>query len=213
MQFQSVRYYLFKLISDGHKWQHTDINGLCENPKFYFSGLQWLIIVISFISSFLLAIGFNKDFIGYIIASLSIFIGLFLTLILTVFDRFQNINFSTPNLSENEQIKLIQKKNFFKQFTALTSYSILISLLSIILLSLSLLSNFFNVNISQFSLVSDIESVSIEYTCNFLIISIVLIYRIVVIYFLLDFLIIVLFALTSIYNYISLEYDKVKIKK
>lgn len=212
MQLQSVKYYLKMLVSDGHKWQNSDINGKLIKPKFYFSFMQWIAICISIISAFLLSVGFNKDFIGYIIASLSIFIGLFLTLILTVFDRFQKLDFNKPNLSEKEEMFLIQRKNFFKQFTALTSYSILISLLCIVLLSLSLLGDFFNLNINHYSLIKDLKIIHLNNILNCFWVFAVLIYRTIVIYFLLDFLIIVVFALTSIYNYILLEYDKIKIK-
>ena len=154
MKFKSIKYYLYRLILDGHKWQYIDINGKGSKPNLYFSSIQFIFIIISITSSvFLIKNGFNKDFIGYIIASLSIFTGLFLSLILTVFDKFQKFKFDVSNITEKEKIIIIQRKNFFKQFTAITSYSILLSIICIFLLSLSLLTNLLNINIFEFYLV------------------------------------------------------------
>jgi hypothetical protein len=212
MKLESVKYYLSKLISDGHKWQYTDINGKVEKPRYYFSSIQWIIIIVSLISSYFLPKGFNNNFIGYIIASLSIFIGLFLTLILTIFDKFQKINFSKKEISEIERVSLIQTKNFFKQFTALTSYSILISLCCIGLLSLSLLSEFFNTNPAEYRFIYDISEIAWSNILTFIYILSILFYRLLVFYFLFDFILILVFSLSSIYNYISLEYERKKIQ-
>lgn len=211
MRFKSVKYYLGRLISDGHKWQNIDINGVEAKPKFYFSQIQFIFILLAFGSLFLLKNGFNKDFIGYIIASLSIFVGLFLTLILTVFDKFQKIDFDKPNLSEKEKTFLIQRKNFFKQFTALTSYSILLSITCIFLLSMSLLTESLNRDVFEFDIIDSIKNIDFKsillggYVCT------IIIYRLLIVYFFLDFFLMVLYGLTSIYNYIALEFDKKKI--
>lgn len=211
MKFKSVKYYLGRLILDGHKWQNIDINGVESKPKYYYSRLQYLFIVLAIGSVFLLKNGFNKDFIGYMIASLSIFVGLFLTLILTVFDKFQKVNFDKPNLSEKEKVFLIQRKNFFKQFTALTSYSILLSITCIFLLSLSLLTDSLNRDVFDFELIDSLRNIDFK---NILIggyVWLIIFYRILIVYFFLDFLLMVLYALTSIYNYIALEFDKKKV--
>ena len=211
MKSLSIRHYIKKLICDGHKWQYCGINGNGVKPKYFFSSVQLLISCIAIIGAIFLKNGFNKDFIGYIIASLSIFIGLFLTLILTVFDKFQRIDFNKPHLTEQEEVSLIQTKNFFIQFTALTSYSILIALFCIVLLSASLLFNYFNQDITQYELA--IKNINFIKILNFSIVLSVFLYRIIIIYFLFDFLIIVVYALTSIYDFITLEIEKVKVRK
>lgn len=211
MRYKSVKYYLGRLISDGHKWQNIDINGFESKPKFYFSQVQFIFILLAIVSLFLLKKGFNKDFIGYIIASLSIFVGLFLTLILTVFDKFQKIDFGKPNLSEKERTILIQRKNFFKQFTALTSYSILLSITCIFLLSLSLLTDSLNRDIFEFEFIDSIKNIDFKSILLGVYACLIIIYRFLIIYFFFDFLFMVLYGLTSIYNYIALEYDKKKI--
>ncbi len=212
MKSKNVKYYVNRLISDGHKWQNIDVNGKESIPKFYFSNIQWAIVGISISGLFLIKNGFNKDFVGYIIASLSIFVGLFMTLILTIFDKFEKIDFNKKNKTEKEKTSLIKRKNFFKQFTALTSYSILISLTCILLLSTSMLSEVFSRNILEYEFVAKWDTISIDEVLllveNFLIVC----HRIIITYLILDFLLMVLYALSSIYSYISIEFNKVNVE-
>ncbi|AFL98169.1 hypothetical protein ACQ1Q1_08295 [Ornithobacterium rhinotracheale] len=212
MKYKSVKYYIGRLISDGQKWQNMNINGKEVKPICYFSKIQFILIFISISMVFFVTKnGFNKDFIGYIIASLSIFIGLFLTLVLTIFDKFQKINFEQINLSDKDKIILIQRKNFFKQFTALTSYSILLSTLCIFLLSLSLLMDILKVNIYNFKIIKSIEDINCKNFLNGVGLFFIVVYRISVLYFLLDFFLMILYVLSSIYTYITLEFDRKKI--
>lgn len=200
-----------RLIKDGHDWQNININGLEEKSRFYFSFLQYLFIIIAIGSLFINKEGFNIDFIGYIITALSLFVGLFMTLILTVYDKFREIDFDRKNKTERQKFSLIQKKNFFKQFTALTSYSILISITCILLLSLSLLTNYFNVNVFQYEFITNVDNITWESFLKFIVLSVIILQRVFIIYFFLDFLLMVVYALTSIYHYISIEFDSKKI--
>lgn len=204
----NVKYYLCNLINQGHFWQHTDVNGNGQRPKFYFLPFQWLMIILSvFITLYYLPKGFNDTFVGYIIASLSIFVGLFLTLILTVYDKFQKIDFSLARYKENDQIELIRLKNFFKQFTSLTTYSILLSIISILLLSFFILFKF-----STKEITINIAINSTNDLKQLVKILILLFHRITTLYFLLDFVIITIYAITSIYSFIISEFDKIKLK-
>ncbi len=212
MKSKNVKYYVKRLISDGHQWQNIDVNGKESIPKLYFSNIQWTMVGLSISGIFLIKNGFNKDFVGYIIASLSIFVGLFLTLILTVFDKFEKIDFGKRNKSEKEKTALIQRKNFFKQFTALTSYSILISLTCILLLSTSMLSEVFARNIFEYGFVSDLSAIGLHEIQLFLVNSLIVFHRLLITYLFLDFLLMVLYALSSIYNYISIEYNIKKVE-
>jgi len=212
--FKSVKYYLGELVKDGHKWQHINVKGENVPPIFLgFSKIQLFVIFISILCSYFLSNGFNKDFIGYVMASLSVFIGLFLSLILTMFDKFKQVDFAPNNPSYSDIQYLKKTKNFFKQFTALTSYSIIISILCIILLGFSLAGEFFNTVTTKISFISSFEEMKKENILLCCVYSINYLYRAVVIYFLLDFLLLVLFAISSSYKYISIEYDKQKIKQ
>jgi hypothetical protein len=205
----NVKHYLIELIKQGHFWQYTDVNGHGKRPKMYFMNWQWVLIVLVVpLAIFILPNGFNETFVGYIIAALSIFVGLFLTLILTVFDKFQKIDFESAKYSDKKGEEQIRIKNFFKQFSSLTAYSILLSILTVILLSTFLLIESTNNKINIDTIINHFNNT------KFIIkVLALLLYRIVTLYFLFDFIIITVYAITSIHSFIILEYNKVKIKK
>ena len=204
----NVKHYLCNLINQGHFWQYTDVNGRGKKPKFYFLPFQWFALFLSiYITIYFLPTGFNETFVGYIIASLSIFVGLFLTLILTVYDKFQKIDFSLAKFNDIDQIELVRIKNFFKQFTSLTTYSILLSISCILLLSFFIL---FKFSIKEIT-IDIVTNNSSDYK-QLIKIFILLSHRIITLYFLLDFVMITIYAITSIYGFIISEFDKIKLK-
>jgi len=206
----NVKDYLLSLIGEAHKWQYTDINGQEKVPKFYFLPVQWILLFISIVVSLsVMNNGISRDFAGYAITALSIFVGLFLSLILMVFDKFNSIDFS--KIRGEKQIYAIRTKNFFKQFTALTSYSILIALLSLLLLAASLFGESMTISFSEIEIIISGKWHQIALRVLKVVVSCT--YRICTIYFLLDFLYITVYALTSMYDYIKSEYDKIKIKR
>ncbi len=159
--------------------------------------------------------GFGKDFAGYVVSALSLFAGLFFSFILMLIDKFQKIDFSPYKKDVNAQLMPIgvRLKNYYKKATTLSFYIIVLALLCILLLSASLLSIPFH-EICQ--LVEKIISASyidvwktIWEISSFIVKSI---YRGVSIYFLLDFLWITLYLLSSFFDYVGSEYDKVKLQ-
>jgi hypothetical protein len=206
----NVKDYLISLIREAHKWQYTDINGHGNAPTLYFLPIQWILLLLSImLTFFVMQKGISRDFAGYSITALSIFVGLFLSLILMVFDKFHSIDFS--KISGNAQVYAIRTKNFFKQFTALTSYSILLALLSLLLLGASMFGE--SMTISILEIPNLISGTWHQIVLKIIRVIGVCIYRICTIYFLLNFLYITVYALTSMYDYIKSEYDKVKIKR
>ncbi|MBD9179631.1 MAG: hypothetical protein EGP82_10745 [Odoribacter splanchnicus] len=203
-----IKAYILFLIKKGHYWQYTNILGEGKRPKFFFNSAQWSIIVISFLFVYSLPKGLNNEFIDYTITAFSIFVGLFLALILSVYDKFQKINFAI-RYNVLEKTDLIKIKNFFKQFTALTTYSILISILSIILLLLMTLYDFFKLDISQYSW----TFISKDSLICFLKLFLLCLVRGFACYFILDFMLLALYAISSMFGFINKEYDKVKIKE
>ena len=159
--------------------------------------------------------GFGKDFAGYVVSALSLFAGLFFSFILMLIDKFQKIDFSPYKKDVNAQLMPIgvRLKNYYKKATTLSFYIIVLALLCILLLSASLLSIPFH-EICQ--LVEKIISASyidvwktIWEISSFIVKSI---YRGVSIYFLLDFLWITLYLLSSFFDYVGSEYDEVKLQ-
>ncbi len=209
----NVKEYILSLIADAHKWQYTDINGNANKPALYFLPVQWLIILIAVVFHILVKQdGFGSDFAGYCISALSIFVGLFLSLIITVFEKFSNIDFSLAT-DQTKKLNAIRVKNFFKQFSSLTSYSIVLAIFNLILMGFSLGEGALTVSIDS---IKEIFTTYYEWDdiiLNLIKPIIIVLYRIITTYFLLDFLYITIYAVGSIYDYMKSEYDKVKINK
>ena len=216
----SFREALKSLVSDAHLFQYAEVNSTTSNieknkPRYYFTKIQWGILMISVVVSITTVDGFGKDFAGYVVSALSLFAGLFFSFILMLIDKFQKIDFSPYKKDVNAQLMPIgvRLKNYYKKATTLSFYIIVLALLCILLLSASLLSIPFH-EICQ--LVEKIISASyidvwktIWEISSFIVKSI---YRGVSIYFLLDFLWITLYLLSSFFDYLGSEYDKVKLQ-
>lgn len=132
--------YIFGIVEDAHKWQKQSLLHELEDGKSkkrnYFRVLKFASLVIAIILTVFVSTGINKDFAGYIISALSIFIGLNISLIIMLFDKFNSTNFDTNNKTYKDKVKLLKHRNFFMQFTSLTAYSIILSLVLIVLLSI-----------------------------------------------------------------------------
>ena len=216
----SFRESLKSLVSDAHLFQYAEVNSTTSNieknkPRYYFTKIQWGILMISVVVSITTVDGFGKDFAGYVVSALSLFAGLFFSFILMLIDKFQKIDFSPYKKDVNAQLMPIgvRLKNYYKKATTLSFYIIVLALLCILLLSASLLSIPFH-EICQ--LVEKIISASyidvwktIWEISSFIVKSI---YRGVSIYFLLDFLWITLYLLSSFFDYVGSEYDEVKLQ-
>lgn len=208
MQFKSVRQLLKPLIKGGQEWQFIDINGSENKPKYFFSDVQIVIIIICIISQFQITKGLSQDVVGYIMSAFSISVSLFMSLLVSIFDKFENTNLSLRNTTEEEEIRLIQKKNFFKRFISITSYLVVLSIFIIVLCCLTY---FFNINneisYKDFTVFKD-EIDIYETIKNILITG----YRILLYYFLLTYLFLTLFVAGSAYEYYISEIDRRKIK-
>ncbi len=204
-----IKYYLSILIKDGHLWQRKGLNGYEKKFCLFFSPIQLVILVLSLLCSILMYDGFDKDFVSYTVTSLSIFVGLFFSIIISVFDKFSENTPDSKTHTERERIISIQRKLFAKQFTALISYAILLSLICIVFLSISFFTKYFNYDVKEYYNLIIIENIRNTEIIKLLFrLLMTIIYRSIVIYFLLDFLLIVTYGLSSIYSFIKLEYDK-----
>ena len=192
MQFKSVKQLLLPLIKGGQKWQSIDINGKYIKPKYYFNNTQWGIIIICVIVQFIFSIS----------------VSLFLSLLVSIFDKFENTNFSLQNITEKDAIRLIQKKNYFKRFISIISYLIVLSIFLIILCCPTYFINM-NYDILYNNFTLDIKEIHIWITIKSIII---IIYRIVLYYFILMYLLLTLFITGSAYEYYISEIDSKKLR-
>lgn len=207
---------LFDLLSEAHKWEYTEINdnresSAAKKPKCYFTMGQWILLTLSVLIVVLRPSSINVDFAGYIISGLSLFVGLLFTIVVSLFDKFNNIDFKEYNKNVNADLypKGVRIKNYFKKTIILTLYTALLAIVCILMLSITLL----------FEIMSDDVDI-VEICTNFgmyeghvLVLSgLLFVYRVILFYFLLNFIYITKQLVTSFFDYMVSEIDNVKLK-
>lgn len=191
-------HYSLEVILKSWEWQYKDINNKGNPPKFYFTLFQKIAIAlgIGFVFYSRNKTAFDNNFINYLITSFSIFIGLFVSILIMFFDKLSVLK--KPDNNENEKAIYNQNRNFFYQFTYLTTYNIFIAVLLIALLILPLLFEGFSLPLLDFYehicfLIYNKES----YFLNTLKLFIYALHKFLVIYFILDFLVLTIYSISS----------------
>ena len=87
---------LIDLLKDAHKWEYTEINdnkekSLQKKPKLFFTCFQWVLVLLSVGCTILCPNGLSSNFAGYIISGMSLFVGLLFTLVVSLFDKFNDM--------------------------------------------------------------------------------------------------------------------------
>jgi len=208
MEFRNVKALLKPLIRSGHEWQATSINGVYKKPKFYLSNIQWFLFILGGLSLLRLPRGLSKDIIGYIMSAFAISVSLFMSLLVSIFDKFEKTKLEKDNAGELELARLIQKKNFFKRFISITSYLVVLSIIIVVLCSFSYIFNLpaRKLKTEDFTLVwKQIDlTVTLRNICVFA-------FRICFNYLLLNYLLLTLFITGSAYDYYMSEMNNRKI--
>lgn len=208
MQYKSVKNLIFPLIKSGHDWQFIDINGRENRPNFYFSNIQWIILILSSLILLKLTNGISKDIIGYVMSAFSISVSLFMSLLVSIFDKFEKTNFEAAKKIEDELIRLKQKKNFFKRFISITSYLVVLSILVIILCSLTFVFDLSVVKLDPNTFTTEWKSIDVVLTIKNMLI---ILYRIALNYFLLNYLFLTFFITGSAFEYYMSEMNRQKV--
>ncbi|MDQ3192227.1 MAG: hypothetical protein M3Q58_11605 [Bacteroidota bacterium] len=209
MQFENVKQLIQPLIKGGQEWQYISINGTDDNkPRFYFSNVQWGILIFSALILLQLPKGISKDIIGYIVSAFAISITLFMSLLVSIFDKFENTKFETKNKTESEIVRLVQKRNFFKRFISITSYLVILAILIIVISSMPYIFDFLAREVKIEKLVFTWSNIDLLRTFKN---TLIVIYRIALNYFLLNYLFLTLFVAGSAYEYYISELNIGKI--
>ena len=108
MKTNYLIYYVLKLITKGQEWQY--LNGKGDRPKLYFTQLQLIALLISILFVYTKPKGLSNEMINYVLSSLSIMTALFLSLIIIIFDKFNNFNFKGEG--DDEKIHKFQTEEF-----------------------------------------------------------------------------------------------------
>ena len=207
---------LADLLSDAYKWEYTKINdnsslSKAKKPKSFFTRFQWVLILISVVAVVLCPRGIDTDFAGYIISGMSLFVGLLFTLVVSLFDKFSNTDFSKYKKSNNQDLYVVgvRLKNFFKKTIILTLYSAIIAIVCILMLALTMMSPKLSTEIDIMTIV---QSYNIDNLSYYIKSMLLLTYRISLCYLLLNFIYITKILITSFYDYIVNEIDKISLQ-
>ena len=206
----------FDLLKDAHRWEYSQINdnkeGQAERkPKLYFTPAQWLLIALAAVCVVLCPKGIDANFAGYIISGLSLFAGILFSLAVSLFDKFNNVNFTQYKESVNADLYPLgaRLKNYFKKSIILTLYTAILAIGCILMLALIYMFDGLQKSIDIVSIVNN----WCQYDCRFILkAGFISVFRLVLFYMLLNFIYITKQMITSFYDYMVSEINKIKLK-
>lgn len=205
MGLDNLLYYVLNLITEGHKWQYQNATCTNKRPSLYFTALQFIAIILACIFVVISPTGIEHGLVDSLLSSLSIMTGFFLALIVFIYDKYMTINRDIK--TDDEKIDECKNQNYLLQFNALTSYAIFISMIVIAILIGTLLFGY-KINLKDYSFASSWEDVDLLLTTK---LSFVVIIRFLQIYFLLDFFIISIYAVCSLFQFVNVGMNKNKL--
>lgn len=202
MGLDNLLYYILNLIVEGHRWQYQ--NATCSNkpPRLYFTTFQWVALGLALVFVLTKPSGLNNDIIDYLLSSLSIMTGFFLALVVVVYEKHIGMDFKSDR--DDERINDFKSWNYLRQFNALTSYAILISVIVIAILIGSLLFGH-ETHFSKYCLAANMADIDWLLTTRLVIVVFV---RFILVYFLLDFFILAVYAITSLFQFVNVKMNE-----
>lgn len=184
----------------------TNINGDEEKWSYPYIFVKIVIPIIS-----CLIVYVNQDKLmedpKVIVMLLSLFSGLMFGVLIKIPDKFKDLE-PKENETKLEETKRKQIKNYLKLFMYSLSYSILVALFSIFFVILnSFFPSLIELKLSRFHRIQNLKQLDYEST---LIVSIVILYRILLVNYLLNFLFFIFKAVTNLYEFMLYEFNKIK---
>lgn len=205
--YLNIIYYIKILYNEGTEWEYKRILGNGQrttNPNFFKQKIikRALIAIPCVIIFSLLKTGFTNDFVTDVMTILSIFIGLFINVIVIVYGKYTTIPEITSTTSNNVRIETIKLKNFLNQFTFVTGKNLLISTYIILLLTVIILfKDFFSTNVFNYTFAKP----SFASAYLFFKLTLITLIRIQVIYLLIDFFLLLLYSLGALFAFMKRE--------
>lgn len=209
MQLRSFKKFIVITVKEGNRLQRYDITGK-KLTRWKFTQIQLIAIFLSALVLFAYPMGYSHAFAGYTISFLGIFIGLFTSVIITMFDKKDTFFKDYKGADQIEKSDIKKIKNYFLQFTGLTSYSIFIALLIVLLLTINLLNEELKLNPFEYHFVS-VDEINYLSVIIFFKIFFTVCYRFLVAYLLLIFFAITIYSITSYFSFLFSEYKKIKL--
>lgn len=202
MGFWQIVLCLSDLIHAGHKWQHQNIIGTNSERGFNLSVFQIMGCLLAGWFVYKNPSGVSDSVIDYLLSSLSIITGFFFAVILLSYDQFNKIKVPNSGATDNEKIKALKSINFLKKYNALSCYAILLAIIVIFMLIGTLLFGQKTDIGEDFEMASSMEDVTLFPTICF---YAIVVWRFLMIYFLLDFFIITIYAICSLFQFLNLQ--------
>ena len=194
--------YLIKLYKKTCKYRRTKIEGNVDKTFWGKYLIRFISLTLSLLILFYLPKGFPDSFIEHISGILSILVGLFITALIFSFDKFYS---KKKDLQQyNDKLNDTLDFNFTKIFTNITSYTIVLSIFCIVIVSLYILFNeWFNLDLEKSQL--SLKQIDYNYTLQLLIVCIV---RLLIIYTLINIIYNTIFIVVTMNDYMNKKLDK-----
>lgn len=211
MQLKNFKIFLSDIFKEANRLQKRDIAGRILTTNRY-TDIQKISFFIALFSVIILKHGFSDNFAGYIISFLGIFIGLFTTIIISMYEKKDALIENYLQKDQVDKNRILRIKNYLLQFTALVSYSIIIALFIIVLLLLVLLSNRTQINIWDFTFVNPFTEFKWLFIWLFIQQCLICIHRFFIVYFLCMFFANTIFSISSYFSFLISEYKQIRLK-
>ncbi|WP_417351672.1 hypothetical protein [Flavobacterium alkalisoli] len=195
-----------KIYLNAQRSLYTDINGKVNKLNFQYIFVKILIPICSVCIVYLNREKLIEDpkIIGTL---LSLFSGLMFGVLIKIPDKFKDIE-GKENQTNQDKFKRLQIKNYLKLFMFSLSYSILVALFSIFfVVTSSFYPLLINQNLNQYHLISNFKEIELANTFTFLVI---IVFRFLLISFILNFLFFILKAVSNLYEFMLYEFNKLK---
>lgn len=210
MQWGEFKYFVGKILMEGRRLQKVDIAGRMTTRR-KLTQTQVAGIIMAVVLYWILPQGINDNFAEYAIAFLGIFVGLFTSIIISLYDKAEGLYENFDNKTSKEKARIEMVRNYLVQFTGLTAYSIVLALMAVVLLLGILLFPNARVNINDYHWVRSWSQVNFYTTGTFVRLAIVSVFRVGLLYLLMNFFFVTLFSLSSYFSFLLSEYKKLGI--
>lgn len=212
MSYLKITNYLRVLLKEGRKWEFSDLldqNSPATDKQI--RNYSWIkrsiLLTPTILVCLFLKKGIDKDAVGYAIAALSIFIGLFSSLIITIYGRFLAIPKLGENATQPQEIEDKKIKNFIRQFTFITGKNLLVSTILIALMLLILVfPDYMSLDAYSLKFVDSTQLIDFQSSLLALNAVIAIALRIFIIYLGFAFFLSLLYSLGALFAFLKREY-------
>ncbi len=211
MQLKNFKIFLLDIFNEANRLQKVDITGRVLTTNKY-TDIQKISFIIAILGVLILKRGFSDNFAGYTISFLGIFIGLFTTIIISMYEKKDTVIENYLKKDQIDKNRIIKIRNYHLQFTALVSYSIIVALFVIVLLFLVMLSKRTQINIWDFRFVNPFTEFRWSYVLLFIQQCLICLHRFLVLYFLSMFFANTIFSVSSYFSFLLSEYKRIRLK-